>query len=299
MIDIILPLYKANDKVFDAIDSVLNQTYKNWHIYIIDDASKDDSVEKLKTKYKDFSEKITYIQFQDNRRAAACRNYAIKRGSGQVITFIDQDDVWIEYKLELQVKYIKNHNVDVVHGNVQFIDNENNVIMNEEWEAENRFRREIDWTNLSCEELARKILINPNIRIISSMIKREAFEKIGGFKEQFFGGEDETFWFELALNGRIGFIDNILFKRRMHDRNTLDVYKLQRLKGYEKALKYLSANYRNVIDDIFKDQHARILYNLASLSFKRKKYFTSVNTLFKLIYKNPMYLYYKMRNKIK
>lgn len=72
-IDIFLPIYKPNHTVYESINSIINQSYKNWHLYIIDDASKDDCLNKLKIKYEAYSNKITYFHFDENKRAAACR----------------------------------------------------------------------------------------------------------------------------------------------------------------------------------------------------------------------------------
>ena len=59
IIDIILPIYKPNEQVYKTIDSVLNQSYTNWHLYIIDDASMNNSLKKIKENYKSYSNKIT------------------------------------------------------------------------------------------------------------------------------------------------------------------------------------------------------------------------------------------------
>ena len=291
MIDIILPIYKPNDKVFEAIDSVSAQSYHDWHLFIVDDASNDNSLDKLKSTYSDYSHKITYFQFSKNQRAAACRNYAIKRGTGKFIAFIDQDDVWQPNKLKLQINYIKETDADVVHGNVKFIDNGNNVIMHDKWEKENLSRREVDWNHLSGEKLARQIFMKPNIRIISAMIKRDIFEKVGGFKEQFFGGEDETFWFEIALVGTIRFIDEILFYRRIHDHNTVDIFKIERLKGYTKAIAYLRKKHVFLRKGVYNDKFAGKFNAIANYHLKEKQYFIALIYIFRWFICNPMYLF--------
>ena len=289
--DIILPIYKSNDKVFEAINSVLVQTYSNWHLYIIDDASQDNSLEIIQDKYKINSDKITYFQFNKNKRAAACRNFVVKKGNGEFIAFIDQDDAWLPDKLEQQVNYFRNNNVDVIHGNVQFIDNENNVIMQDKWKNGNQSRREVDWNNLSKEELARKLFLKPNIRIISSMVKREIFEKIGGFKEQFFGGEDEIFWFEIALAGKVGFIDQILFCRRKHESNTVDKFRNERLLGYVDAMTYLRKKYLFLKKSAYNDKFAGKLNAIAKYRIKEKRYLFGLKYIIRWLVCNPLYLF--------
>lgn len=282
-IDIILPLYNPNDKVFEAIRSVITQTYTNWHLYIIDDASKNTILTNIKNKYKTYTGKITYFQFIVNKRAAACRNYAIQRGDGDFIAFIDQDDVWLPGKLEQQINYFKNKNVDAVHGNIQLIDNNNIIINKGIWESENQSRREVDWNNLSKEELARKILIMPNIRIISSMVKRRAFEKIKGFKEQFFGGEDALFWFEISVNGKIGFLDEIIFKRRIHISNTTKIHKLKRMDNKYLTYQYIRTHYFSITNDIITEKSIKILKQLIVISINQKNIIKMIKYLYLLL----------------
>jgi glycosyltransferase involved in cell wall biosynthesis len=290
LINIILPIYRPNDKIYEAIDSVLAQTYTNWHLYIVDDASNDNSLNKIKDNYQLYNYKISYFQFDKNRRAAACRNYAIFKGSGQFITFIDQDDVWVPNKLELQIEKIQTFGADAVHGNLKLIDNDNKIIFPDKWEKENQTRRDVDWKNLSGEKLARHIFMRPNIRIISSMVSREVFEKIGGFKEQFFGGEDETFWFEVALVGKIAFIDEILFYRREHNFNTVDRFKFERLKGYTNAIIYLRKRHPFLTQGIYNDKFAAKLNAQAKYYIKRRQYVLVLTYIFKWFTCNPAYL---------
>ena len=120
---------------------------------------------------------------------------------------------------------------------------------------ENYKRSICNWQNSSNIELANQLLSHPNIRIISSMIKRRLFEDVGGFKEEYFGGEDMTFWFEVALCGNIGYIDEILFHRRIHDNNTVKKFKGPRLISYLKALDYLKSTYDCVDKSIYRQRY--------------------------------------------
>lgn len=289
-IDIILPIYNPDDKVFEAIDSVLLQTYTNWHLYIIDDASEKNWMEKIRKKYRPHISQITCFQFNQNKRAAACRNYAIQKGNGQFIAFIDQDDIWMPEKLEQQIKYFQNHDADAVHGNVAFIDNNNKIIMQDQWEKENQSRSEVHWNKLSGEKLACQIFMYPNIRIISSMVRREAYEKIGGFKDQFFGGEDETFWFEIALVGNIAHINRMLFFRRLHNSNTVDRFKIERLEGYISAILYLRRKYVFLKKGVYNDKLAGKLNALAKHFIKQRQYFKALSYIIRWFIYNPGYL---------
>ena len=290
-VDIILPIYKPDKKVYKAINSVLNQTYANWHLYIIDDASKDDSLELIKKKYQDFNTKITYLQLNKNRRAAGARNYAINKGKGEFISFIDQDDIWINDKLKQQTAYLKKTGLDIVHGNLLFIDNSGNIIRKDTFESENNTRRKINWSNIENLELANMLLLRPNIRIISAMIRRNIFQKIGGYKEQFFGGEDMILFFELAMKGQIGYIDKVLFKRRFHKNNTVIKNRNVRLKGYIKALHYLKHNYTSIDHSIYKKRLTSKEFAMIKTNITRRKIIPALIGIIRLLMFNPIFFF--------
>lgn len=287
-IDVILPIYNPDQNIYKAIDSVLNQTYENWHLYIIDDASNDNYLSRIKVRYDDVNDKISYYQFNKNQRAAACRNFAIKKGHGEYIAFIDQDDVWHKKKLELQTKYLQNNRVDAVHGNLKLIDDDDNVIFKENWQEENSIRRNIQWAKIDNIDMARMIFSHPNIRIISSIVSREIFEKIGGFKDYFFGGEDELFWFEVALNSKIGYLDDFLFYRRVHNNNTSVKHKPERDIGDYKSLIHIKRFYHPIIKNIYHQKEQGILRCIINSQLKNNKYIDALKYLCILWYKYPL-----------
>ena len=158
IIDIILPIYKPNEQVYKTIDSVLNQSYTNWHLYIIDDASMNNSLKKIKENYKSYSNKITYFQSTQNQRAAGCRNFAISHSKGEFVTFLDQDDVWMPNKLERQVNEITKKGASAIHTNISFIDVDDNNIKLKQAEKENNFRNNINWDTTELSLLTNKML---------------------------------------------------------------------------------------------------------------------------------------------
>lgn len=272
LVDIILPIYKAEQLVYESIESVISQNYTNWHLYIVDDASNDNRLAEIKSKYADLNGKITYHQFKTNRRAAACRNYAISLGKGKFIAFIDQDDVWLHDKLQSQIDKIESSGADAVHGNIQFINYSSNIIWPELTDRENKSRQQIDWENTPKIALANKLFITPNIRIISTLINRDIFEKIGGFKDEYFGGEDELFWFEIAYHGRIGYLNKVLISRRVHENNTVTIFRSKRYVSYYNAINYLHKKYKKDIVDSYKIKEKYVLFSLINLMIKEKNF---------------------------
>lgn len=297
LIDIVLPIYKSEDIIYQSIQSVINQSYKNWHLFIIDDASGDNRLDEIKKKYGNYEGKISYIQFLKNQRAAACRNHAIQNGKGEFIAFIDQDDVWMQEKLQNQIDYMCKTGVNAVHSNIQFIDYHGNIIRESSSDNENSTRRDVDWHNSSNIELANQLFLQPNIRIISSMVSRDLFEKIGGFQEKHFGGEDEIFWFEVAYHGKIGYIDEILIQRREHENNTVKIYKADRYIGYLEAIIYLKNNYYHVIINNFSTIEKAISYSLINLLRREKEYFSVIKYTFITLLKYPLSTTLKIINR--
>lgn len=109
LVSIITPVYNAEKFIAETIESVLKQTYSNWELILVNDCSKDNS-EKIIKKYCKYDERIKLINNKVNSRAAISRNNGIEKAEGRYICFLDADDLWDEYKLEKQLKFIKNKN---------------------------------------------------------------------------------------------------------------------------------------------------------------------------------------------
>lgn len=104
-VSIIVPNYNCENFLEDTIQSVLNQTYKNWELLIVDDCSTDKSVEVIK-QYADKDERIKLYINERNKGAAASRNWAMREASGKWVAFLDSDDLWMADKLEKQLLYM-------------------------------------------------------------------------------------------------------------------------------------------------------------------------------------------------
>lgn len=107
LVSIITPTYNSAKYIKETIESVLNQTYSNWEMIIVDDDSKDntqDVVEQIKDK------RIKYIKLSENSGAAIARNTAMKNANGKYMAFLDSDDIWEKDKLDKQLKFMKENN---------------------------------------------------------------------------------------------------------------------------------------------------------------------------------------------
>lgn len=105
IVSIIMPLYNAEKYIDRTLESIINQTYKNWELIIIDDNSQDKSSEIISKYTKKYN--IVYYKFDKNFGSAAARNKGIELARGRFIAFLDSDDIWYPEKLEKQILFMK------------------------------------------------------------------------------------------------------------------------------------------------------------------------------------------------
>ena len=128
LISIIMPNYNGERFIKDSIDTILNQTYKNWELLIVDDCSKDKSIEIIKKNYND--KRIKLIKLYENKGSAYARNKALRQAQGRYIAFLDSDDLWLNNFLEEQMKFLKANKASLVYCSYYMIDENNKEILN-------------------------------------------------------------------------------------------------------------------------------------------------------------------------
>ena len=114
-VDIVLPYYNSGEFFSETIDSILNQTFKNWKLIIVDDNSNLSNTEILK-KHSN-NPKIKIIWLKKNKGAGFCRNIAMRYSKSDYIAFIDSDDIWYEDKLLKQLTYMIENNFEFTYTN--------------------------------------------------------------------------------------------------------------------------------------------------------------------------------------
>ena len=105
-----MPSYNSERFIAEAIESVIKQTYNNWELLIVDDCSKDKTIEIVETFLK-LDSRIKLFVLDENSGAAIARNKALEMSEGRFIAYLDSDDLWNECKLEKQVKFMLENNV--------------------------------------------------------------------------------------------------------------------------------------------------------------------------------------------
>lgn len=194
-IDVIIPTYNRAPVILNAIESVLNQSYQDLTLYIIDDGSTDDT-QRVLQKLKNHP-KIRLIK-QDNLGVSGARNTGIKSSHSDWIALLDSDDTWLPEKLQTQVEYLKIHkNYRFVHSEELWIRNgiRVNPKIKHQKSSENLFIRSLDF----C-------LISPS----TTLIRRNLLEEYALFDESFTVCEDYDLWLKIISREQIGFIEKPL-----------------------------------------------------------------------------------------
>jgi glycosyltransferase involved in cell wall biosynthesis len=239
--DIIIPTYNGEKYLREAVMSVINQSFKNFIITIIDDCSSDNTIGILNELMEEYADKKNVIFLKNNVGAVEARNIAIKETSGEIISFLDQDDLWVKDKLLLQNIEFQNK-FDIVHTNIKYIDEIGNDIKGLE-EKENLRRVMI----FSRQKITRFFCLENPVRLASSAITREYFNKVGGF-DCFVGGEDWFFWLKNYVEGaNFKLIQNKVTCRRVHNMNASKVFRYKRFGGLRKSSTYAIKKYPHLI----------------------------------------------------
>ncbi|SNR75688.1 Glycosyltransferase involved in cell wall bisynthesis [Lutibacter agarilyticus] len=106
LVSIVTPNYNCEKYISETIESVLNQTYVHWELLIVDDCSKDRSIQIIE-KYCKSDVRINLIKANINQGPAKCRNLGIHKAKGAFLTFIDSDDLWLPEFLEISLNFVK------------------------------------------------------------------------------------------------------------------------------------------------------------------------------------------------
>ena len=195
-VSVLIPLYNSRDYIREAIESVLGQTYHDYEIIVADDGSTDGSGDIVRS----FENVIFYDC--EHKGISATRNYLISKAGGELITFIDADDLWDPDKLRKQTEYLDAHP-----------------------ECELVFCRYKNFSHINAEELtdAQMQLIKTEIPyyLPSACIRREVFEKYGFFDPMCEYGEDTELLARIIMGGAdvSHKIQEFLYLRRVHTGN--------------------------------------------------------------------------------
>lgn len=229
-ISVIIPTYNRAKLLPQAIESVLNQTFQDFELIIVDDGSTDNTEEIVKN-FQEKDKRIKYLKHQKNKGPSATRNTGIKNSQGKYIAFLDADDIWLPQKIEIQLNKIKETNVNVIFSNWYIWNPKNNTKI----KAFDSNPIDAKQKNLISS------LVKKNFGNSSAILANNSLFKKNLFDENLRYSEDYDLWFKFFLKRmKIVFITNPLVCCREHNEQTSkDIYqmRLSRLFIFKKIIK--------------------------------------------------------------
>lgn len=197
LVSVIIPVYNGEKFLAEALDSVFAQNYEPIEVIVVDDGSTDGTAALL----SGYGDRIRYLH-QENQGQAAARNRALGIVSGELIAFLDADDIWLPDKLHQQIAYLRaNPSVGVVATQMEaFLDEDAG------W---------IPGLNRAYWESA-----PPGLLPSTLLCRRALFYSVGYFAEELRLAEDTDWLFRLKEKGiPIGLVDQVLVRKRIHQTN--------------------------------------------------------------------------------
>ena len=217
LISIVIPVYNAEKYLEQCLNSIQNQTYKNFEVILVNDGSMDHSESicmdfvKVDTRFKYFT--------KVNGGASSARNFVLDYVLGDFITFIDADDWVDENHLEVLINNIKENNSDMAVSSIKKFDSSNNFYFRM---YSNQEKYLLNYNKLNREEflviLPKLILANNSYKIsVCKLFKKELVQETW-FDNSLIYGEDTEFFFNLYCNmDSISYVDEVTYIYRLHD----------------------------------------------------------------------------------
>jgi glycosyltransferase involved in cell wall biosynthesis len=203
-ISVAMPAYQAERWIGATLESVLNQTSPPDEVVVVDDGSTDRTVDIARR----FGERVRVVQ-QPNAGVSAAYNRAFRESAGSYVAMCPADDLWEPHKLELQLKVLSaNPAVDVAFGGARYFGLE-----------ERDFEGPVHSGILDSKSFFRDMYGADLIPAPTAVVRRQLFERLGGFREDL-AGEDYEFWMRALKHGALFFHDpRLLVRLRQHGCN--------------------------------------------------------------------------------
>ena len=206
-VSVVIPTYNRGQLLEQAIQSVLDQTYRDLELIVVDDGSTDDTRRRVVAVADD---RVRYIH-QRNAGLAGARNTGIREARGDYVAFLDDDDVWMAEKLERQMAIMQSRpNVAVVHCGFRFVDLEGNPVSME-------YRRPPSRGSLYEDLMYANVISGSGS---AAVVRARCFIDAGTFDPTLRAREDQDMWRRLALAGHeFACVDEALVDIRWHAAN--------------------------------------------------------------------------------
>ncbi len=191
LITVVMPTYKAEEFILEALMSAKAQTYTEWELIVVEDGSKDRTEEIVKEFASSLIDRnIQYVHHSQNQGVSEARNTAIKLAKGEFLAFLDSDDIWKEYHLELSVRELQLSGADLAHSAIEVFNH--------------KTRKPIIVITPTDEEIAdfpNSLFKRCYVPMSTVVVKKSIFQKLGGFDPNFKNSQDYDYWLRIVEAG--------------------------------------------------------------------------------------------------
>lgn len=217
MFSVIVTAHNSEKYISETLESLLNQTFNEWECLIIENGSTDSTIDIVQNYLSDLRFKLIKLINVSNKSAAL--NEGIIHAKHDWISILDSDDLWTKNKLELQSTFIKNHDIDVLGTQIQYVDANGNYLNNSPKLPTEQ--REI----ISCFFNHQNAIANS-----SSVYRKSLHKKFGYYNVELIGVEDYDWWKRCArLGAKFANLNDVCFFHRVHDNSNFNTQKKQQL----------------------------------------------------------------------
>lgn len=203
LVSIIIPAFNAAEYIGETLDSVFAQTFTGFEVLVINDGSPDTA--DLERELKRFPAQLRYLK-QDNKGAAAARNTGLRAAAGELVAFLDADDLWLPNFLEKQIDLLKRSNADFVYADALLTGNAP------------LSGRTFMQVQPSRGEVTPESLLAVDVTVLTSTVlaRKQPIIEVGLFNESVKRGHDFELWLRLAKHGvRFAYQDDVLAHHRI------------------------------------------------------------------------------------
>lgn len=237
LVSVIVPVYNVEHYIEDCLDSIIEQTYPQLEVIVVDDGSTDDSNQKIQPYITDTRVKLIE---QENQGLSGARNSGLKAATGKYLLFVDSDDYIERTAIEMLVVQMENHHVDLIRFNGRaFLDNINTPIEQNTYNFSHRLEEGKIYT-IDSYDANRRTFVSP---VYLYIIRREVLEKHHITFYEYILHEDELFTMQvfLAINSMM-YQNKFYYHRRYRENSIMTDQNPKRLK------KTLNSYYRIYIE---------------------------------------------------
>lgn len=226
LVSVIIPAYKAGAYLIETVQAVLNQSYQNLELLVIDDGSPDNQAELVAPLIQS-DLRAQYIR-QKNGGVSSARNHGFRLSKGAYVAFLDADDTWLPQNLEQKVaKFQTDPDFGLVHSDLAVMDEHSKLTGETKSGKEGYILKDLLAWNGTCVPTPSSILV-----------KREVVEQVGGFDLELSNAADQEFFFRVAKHYKIGRVPAVTWHYRIHGNNmhsNIPVMEKDALLAYQRA----------------------------------------------------------------